>query len=526
MIVHCLLLIDPRRFPDTLAMLALGVVLLVLLAIWGEAISNGIRSEGSTVRAAVSGSAALLAVTASLVAAVLFGWDVGSIAVAWGFAFAMVGVASVVGGLVWIVVAMIRGGGAARAGRFTWASLSVAVMGLLGIVFLAPHPPPVPDSIADAAALDAFLEDLVDSGSPPSVSVVVLADGETVYENAVGVRDGPDDLAATSDSVYHWYSTTKIVTAIATLQLVEQDLIDLDDPVDEYVPFFESKYPSESSAPVTIADLLNHSAGLPNNVPAVIGWLRHEDDPALNQTEFLRDRLPSYDDLGFEPGTEGVYTNVGYYILAAVIERVTGEDYEDYVVDNVLDPLGMVNTRFEYNDAMVSQEAVGAHPMADFLTVFIPLMEPPWPTGYIRDHDAGWIWLERFLFEGNAPTGLIGPAPEKARLVAMVLNGGEFDGQRVLSQESVGTLLIGRHVIAGSSPEMDEYSGYDEAVHGIGWFVVRDGERTFHDHSGGGPGFAAYMRLYADEGLGIVILANGTNLDYLDLADAIADIAW
>ncbi len=525
LLIGGVLLADLRRLPDVIGLVLLAATVLLLVAVWIEAVVDGVTGNGRTGRAVLSGTAAGLGLVTTVIVAVVFG-DVPSVLILWGFALVLLGAVSVVTGLVWAVVALLRRGDRARVGRFTGESLLVVIVGLVGIIVLAPRSPSVPDSMADAATLDDYLEDLVDSDSPPSVSVVVIADGATVYEKAFGVGDGPHGLAATPDSVYHWLSTTKVATAIATLQLVEQGLIDLDDPVDEHLPFFDPQYPSDSSPPVTIADLLNHSAGLPQNVPAVIGWLRHEDEPPLNQTEFLRDRLPSYDTLGFEPGSRGVYTNVGYYTLAAVIEQVTGERYEDYVVENVLDPLGMLNTRFEYTDAMVDNEAVGAHPMADFQTVFIPIMDLPWPASYIREHDDGWIWFERILFEGNAPTGLIGPAPEKARLLAMVLNGGELDGQRVLSERSVDTLLSGNQVAAGSSPEMDEYANYDEALHGIGWFVIRDGNRTFHDHSGGGPGFAAYMRLYAEEDHGIVILANGTNLPYLDLADAIADINW
>ena len=87
-------------------------------------------------------------------------------------------------------------------------------------------------------------------------------------------------------------------------------------------------------------------------------------------------------------------------------------------------------------------------------------------------------------------------------------------------------MLNERHVEAGSSPEAEEYTSYDDMKHGIGWFVVRDGDRLHHSHSGGGPGFAAFMRLYADDDLGIVILANGTNVKYDDIADAIATIEW
>jgi CubicO group peptidase (beta-lactamase class C family) len=516
---------DARRIADPLGALLLASTLVAItIALSLPAVSR-LRGGPSTVWTTISGILAALLIAVVIAIGFAFS-DLLSFLIFFGFAFLFLGALAAVGSVLWSLVALVRRRGRAAAGIRVWFTVSLAVIGLVAIGIMAPRSPSVPDSMTSAAELDRFLEDLVESDSPPGVSVVIVKDGETVYNKAFGVADGPNGIAATPDTVYHWYSDTKIVTAIAIMQLVEQDLIDLDDPVSDYLSFFEPEYPSASSEPVTVADLLNHSSGLQQNVPAVIGWLHLEDEPALDQTEFLRDKLPSYDKLKFEPGSEGVYTNVGYYTLAGVIAQVTGQSYEEYVVEHVLDPLGMVNTRFEYTDAMLANEGVGAHPMADIQTVFVPIMDLPYPFDYIREYDDGWIWFERFLFDGNAPSGLIGPAPEKARLVAAILNGGELEGARILSEESVDTMLNERHVEAGSSPESDEYDGYDEMKHGIGWFVVRDGDRLHHSHTGGGPGFAALMRLYPDEDLGIVILANGTNVEYDDIADAIADIEW
>ncbi len=166
------------------------------------------------------------------------------------------------------------------------------------------------------------------------------------------------------------------------------------------------------------------------------------------------------------------------------------------------------------------------HPMADISTVFLPIVSPPWPFDYIRDYDDGRAWFNRFLFDGNPPSGLIGPAPEMSRLVAAILNGGEFEGGRILSQESVETMSNERHVQAGSSGQWSVYTRFDEFVQGIGWKVVRDGGRLHLSHGGGGAAFKALMRLYPDEDLGIVILVNGTNVENQDIADAVAKIEW
>ena len=163
------------------------------------------------------------------------------------------------------MVSLIRRRGRIAAAAFVWSAASLTVFGLVGIAILAPRPLSVPDSVATAAQLDQFLEDLVSSGNPPGISLVVVKDGETVYNKAFGVADGPNGIPALADTVYHWFLSTKIVTAIATMQLIEQCLIDLDDPVSDHQSFFEPEYPLESSEPVAVVNLLNHSSGLPDN---------------------------------------------------------------------------------------------------------------------------------------------------------------------------------------------------------------------------------------------------------------------
>ena len=522
-----IVMIDARRIPDSLGALLLVASLLATLVTLGVPVARRVRGRGSAVPATVAGAFVLALIAIVIVLAIEAG-DLLSVLVLLGFVLVLLGAIAAIVGALWLVGSLIRRRGRASSARFAWASVSLAVAGGLGIVILAPLPPSAPESMSSAAELDQFLEDLVESNSPPGISVVVVKDGETVYNEAFGLADGPNEIAATPDTVYHWFSTTKIVTAIATMQLVEQGLVDLDDPVSDYLSFFEPKYPSASSEPVTVVQLLNHSSGLPDNVPAVVSWVHLDEEPALDQTGFLQDKLPSYDDLRFEPGSSAVYTNVGYYVLGGLIEQVTGQSYEEYVVEHVLEPLGMTNTRFEYTEAMVAHDGVGAHPLADFLTAFLPFMSAPWPSEYIREYDGGNVWFNRFLFDGSPPSGLVGPAPEMARLGAAILNGGELDGARILSQETVDTLLNDRHVDVGSSSQWSDYTRRhgDDFVQGIGWRVVRDQGRLHHSHGGGGPAFAALMRLYPDEGLGIVLLANGTNLEDQRIADGIATIDW
>ncbi len=228
----------------------------------------------------------------------------------------------------------------------------------------------------------------------------------------------------------------------------------------------------------------------------------------------------------FEPGSKAVYTNVGYHTLGVVVEQASGLSYEEYVTRNILDPLGMDSTWFEYTSAMEPAAAVGAHPMADFQTVFFPLISSPWPSEFVLDYEDGWAWFNRFLFDANPPSGLVGPAPDMARLVTALLNGGELDGARILSEETVEMMLTERHITPGSSPQWGDFGRFEDWEQGLGFKVVSDGGRVHYAHGGGGAAFRAFMRLYPEEELGIVILVNGTNVDRQEIADAVADMEW
>ena len=517
---------DAGRTADLFGVILLVITLVAIVGALSLPVVSRAQGKGSTTWAIISG--VVLALTIVFVAwAAIETRELKSFSVLVGLFFVVLGAVAVVLGLLGLVVQLIRRKGRAAALGFVWSTVSVVIFGVVGIAILAPRPPSPPDSMSSRAELDLYLEDLVNSGGPPGISVVVAKDGETVYDRAFGLADAPNAIPATPSTTYHWFSVTKIPTAIAIMQLVEEGLIGLDDDVADYLPFFEVGNPPATNQPVTIAQLLNHSSGLPDDMPACMGCVHLEDEPALNQTDLLRnEKLPSHNTLLFEPGSKAVYTNVGYHTLGVVVEQVSGQSYEDYIIDSILEPLGMTNTRFEYTEEMKADAAVGAHPMAAFQTLFFPLFSSPWPSDYIRGYDDGWAWFNRFLFDANPPSGLIGPADEMARLGVALLNGGELEGTRILSPESVGTMFTDRHITPGRSNQWGDYDRFDTWEQGLGWKVIRHNGRLHYAHGGGGAAFKALIRLYPDDDLGIVILVNSTNVAHHDIADAIAEISW
>jgi CubicO group peptidase (beta-lactamase class C family) len=394
--------------------------------------------------------------------------------------------------------------------RFQKMALSIVLVLLvlcIGLYTFAPHPPSTPKSVKTQAELEAYLNQLVASGSPPGLSVAIVKDGKLVYNRAFGLADGPRGVAATPETVYHWWSMTKIPTAIAILQLQEKGLLNLDDAVVKHLPWFDVVYPAADSPVISIRNLLRHSSGLPDTMPAMIGWV-HADDNGRNQTELVRKFLPQYKTLNFKPGEKAVYSNLNYMVLGAVIEAVTGQSYESYVTENILQPLGMSQTAFVYSPAMAEHEAVGTLSVIHFYTPFLPVLLDT--NTVIRERQGKMLWLQRVYIDATPSTGLIGSASDVGRFMLMYLNGGTLEGISILKPETV-------EMMTNTKP-------FYQA--GLGWIVGQTSVGNYLEHTGGGPGFATFMRLYPEKNLGVAMLANGTDLDRSGLADLLAGIDW
>jgi CubicO group peptidase (beta-lactamase class C family) len=385
--------------------------------------------------------------------------------------------------------------------------IPVLLLIAIALYAIAPHRPAVPSKVHDTEELDTFFDALVAPGNPPGLAVVVVKDRQIVYNHAFGFADGPRGIHSTPDTVYHWWSMTKIPTAMAIMQLQEQGKLSLDDPVTKYLPWFQAVYSSENKPAITIRNLLQHSSGLPDTMPAMIGWVHYDDQPR-NQTEIARQYLSKFNKLKFEPGTHGVYSNYNYMLLGAVIEAVSGEPYESYMTTHILKPLGMSHTSFVYSTEMSEHEAAGSLPIVHFYTPLLPFLLDT--RALIRERQGNLFWFHRLYIDATPSTGLVGSAPDVACLMAAYLNNGAIDGTTILSPQSVS--------------ELTATAGIDG--HGLGWFVGELNGKPYLEHAGGGPGFATEMMLFPGSNLGLVILANGTDLDRTRLSNLLSGIDW
>ncbi len=181
---------------------------------------------------------------------------------------------------------------------------------------------------------------------------LIVRGNNLLYEKSFGLANREWDVAHQINSRFRIGSLTKQFTAAAILQLAQAGKIDLHKPLVTYLP----NYPPESGTRITIHQLLNHTAGVPNytSMPEVVSQVIHN---TYTPEEFIK--FFSSHDLDFTPGTRFNYSNSGYSILGLVIEKVSGLTYEQYIQTHFYTPLGMTNSGYDHFTTVIKNRASG-----------------------------------------------------------------------------------------------------------------------------------------------------------------------
>ena len=305
----------------------------------------------------------------------------------------------------------------------------------------APAPPPA-FSAAGLAAIDAGLQQLVDNQDRAGVVMMLARHGEVQHTAAAGYADIASQTPMGADTPVRIASMSKPVTAVAILQLVEDGLIALTDPVSDHLPAFanarvasstqvnaEYEIPTEPLArPITIEDLLTHTSGIGYifDYQTNLGALYISNDIYQGGPEYTMGErmetlagLPLY----FQPGERWFYS-YSSDVLGHVIEVVTGDSLEAYMQARIFQPLGMNDTTFFPDEPLIERLA----------------------TLYTHDDLGDMVAIEgaddalRAAPFAAGGAGLISTASDYMRFAQMLANGGELDGVRILSQGAVADM--------------------------------------------------------------------------------------
>ncbi len=304
------------------------------------------------------------------------------------------------------------------------------------------------------------LHALADAGQFAGV-MLIQHDGRTVYSDVLGEADRTRHIANTMDTRFRIGSMNKMFTAVATLQLVAAGKLQLDAPIGRYLPDYPNK---DAATRVTVRHLLTHTGGTGDffgpDFDAHRKTLRtHEDFVALFGPRPLR----------FAPGTRFEYSNYGFLILGAIIDRISGQSYYQYVQDHVYAVAGMVATGSEPEDVAVPRRAIG----------------------YTQEGGEPWHPNDAYLpYRGASAGGGYTTAGDLLRFADALQH------HKLLSAHDTQLLLT----------PSDAQGGGDR--YGLGFQIEHEPSGVCFGHSGGSLGQAAMLEVCPQASYTIVWLAN------------------
>ena len=334
---------------------------------------------------------------------------------------------------------------------------------------------PVPDKPQQVQALFAKWN----RPDAPGAAVEVVKDGRVVYRAAFGMADIEQGRPITPSTPFHVASLSKQFTAFAVLLLAQDGKLSLDDDVRRYLPELP-----DLGAPIKIRHLLNHTSGLRDqwNLLVMAGW-RMDDVITGDDVMGLVRRQRA---LNFTPGTEFEYCNTGYTLLAALVERVSGQSLAEFSRQRMFEPLGMKHTFFHERYAtLVAGRAQSYQPSAG-------------SKGY----------------EGVALSySTVGPSSLFTTADDLVLWSRNFDDGRVGGKQLLTEMQTPAKLNDGT---VIDYSD------GLSVGKYR-GLKTI-DHNGADAGFRSYLLRFPEQHLSVAIVANGADVQVTRLGQRIADI--
>jgi len=183
-------------------------------------------------------------------------------------------------------------------------------------------------------------------------SVLVAENGKVIHKKGYGHANMEWNILNTPDTKFRLGSITKQFTAALILQLVDEGKVKLDGKLSDYLP----AYRKDVGDKVTIHQLLNHTSGIPSYT-SVANFFANVSRNPFTVDDFVKQFASS--DLEFEPGSKYSYNNSGYFLLGAIIEKVTGQSYDKALKSRILDPLGMKNTGYDLHSPVIEKRAAG-----------------------------------------------------------------------------------------------------------------------------------------------------------------------
>ena len=339
-------------------------------------------------------------------------------------------------------------------------------------------------SDSQGEAIQRLLDEACRKSGVPGMSVSILNKDEVLYFSS-GYANREEKESASEDTLYELASVSKAFTGMGILLLEEKGLLSTTDTIQTYLPWFTLKYQGKpvDMQSLTLDNFLYHTSGLTNR--------KHTKDiPEGDTPDMLQKTVEMLvdTDLSLPPGNQYDYGTVNYDVLGLVIEKVTGQSYEDFMKEQIFQPLDLHQTYVYKEEAKATGHLAQGYRSSFFITT--PYHAPDYagnkPAGYIiscTKDMARWMGIQM---------GTVKDIPEIY--------------QMVIKKSHQGNVLV---------------PAVNGMYYGAGWLVNAD--QTVIEHSGGNPNFSTQVSMLPKEGKAICLLTNGTNTN-INMVKNIKDI--
>lgn len=306
------------------------------------------------------------------------------------------------------------------------------------------------------------------------VSIALVDDQRVVWAQGFGFADATKGISAGPETVYQVGSISKLFTATSAMQLAEQGRLDIDRPVQAYLPGFSIHSRFDRQAPITVRQLMTHHAGLPRDI--LKGMWTTDPEPFTRVLDHLQDEYQVY-----EPNTVFSYSNVGMTLLGHVVQQVAGQDFSPHLEESLLRPLGMTNAY------VAPGIRGGAHDSKGYRKGKEESVMP------LRDEPAG---------------GLHASVSDLSKFMMMVFGSGRAGEQQIVKAETLAEML--RPQNADVPLDLDFRIGLGWILSGLGDINIRNAGPMVH-HAGATLLFHSQLILLPEHKLGVVVLGNSTS---------------
>ncbi|MBZ9636380.1 cyclic peptide export ABC transporter [Clostridium sp. FP1] len=324
-------------------------------------------------------------------------------------------------------------------------------------------------SESQTSKIEKFIEEQMDKGKVPGMSVVVVKGDKTIYEKGFGYGDIESKKTVKPETLFELGSNSKAFTALGVLKLQSDGLININEPVTKHIPWLKMKYKGKEVS-ITIEQFLHQTSGVPFKTIANIP-ISSKDD-ALEETikTMVNIELDSY------PGSRFQYATINYDVLGLVIEKVTGKSYEEYIKENVLNPLNLNNTYLFRDEAALHDMATG------------------YKIGFLKPRK-----YEAPMYRGNKPAGYyISNAEDISKWLKIQLG---TDKDNKFDKDLVKESHIANRRVAPLG---------DGASYADGWFVYQKGGGEI-SHGASNPNYSSFIVFRPEENIGVAVLCNSNS---------------